>query len=194
MRAAQERYPEAIDLYRQALSVVPFPEYAAGLGDIYSKLGRSAEARQQYELVEYIGRLSALNRALYNRELVYFYADHGVKLANALELARREITVRKDIYAHDALAWALYRNGHVHEAIAPMAEALRLGTRDARLFFHAGMISHRLGETEQAIQYLEQALATNPHFHVLQADAARATLRELRSSSRSAGPGRDHDG
>ena len=46
----------------------------------------------------------ALNRVLYNRELVYFYADHGLQPAEALELARREIEVRKDIYGYDALA------------------------------------------------------------------------------------------
>lgn len=194
VQAARGRYAEAIDLYRKAMGVIPLPEYAAALGDIYAKVGRSAEAKQQYALVEYIARLNALNRTLYNRELVYFYADHGVKPAEALELARREIAVRKDIYGYDALAWALYSSGNAEEAAAPMTEALRLGTRDARLFFHAGMISRRLGKTKDAIRFLEQALATNPHFHVLQADVARATLKELRSSSRTARRETDHDG
>jgi len=194
MRAAQKRYPESIDLYRKALGVIPFPDYAAALGDIYTKLGRPAEASKQYELVEYIARLSALNRVLYNRELIYFYADHGIKLTEALGLAQREIEVRKDIYAHDALAWALYGNGKVDDAVRPMIEALRLGTRDARLFFHAGMIFHRLGDTEKARHYLEQALATNPHFHVVQADVARATLKEIQSSSKPARRGKGGDG
>jgi len=193
VRAAQQRYPEAVDLYRKALGVIPLPDYAAALGDLYAKLGRVAEAKQQYELVEYIGRLSALNRVLYNRELVYFYADHGIKPAEALELARREIEVRKDIYGHDALAWAIYANGKVEDAVGPMMEALRLGTRDAKLFFHAGMIFYRLGDTDKAMQYLERALATNPHFHVLQADLARATLKDLQSSSQRVGRGKSQD-
>src|SRR5262249_53037569 len=157
VRAAQQRYPEAIDLYRKAMGVIPLPEYAAGLGDIYTKVGRSGEARQQYALVEQIARLNALNRAVYNRELAYFYADHRVKPAAALDLAGREIEVRKDIYGYDAMAWALYHNGRAEEATSPMKEALRLGTKDARLFFHAGMIASRLGETEKAIQLLEQS-------------------------------------
>ena len=99
-----------------------------------------------------------------------------------------------DIYGYDALAWALYSSGHAEEALAPMTEALRLGTRDARLFFHAGMIAQRLGKTEQAIQWLEQTLATNPHFHILQAEVARATLTELRSSARSARREKHHRG
>src|SRR5262249_31371374 len=151
------------------------------LGDIYTKLGRSAEAQQQYELVEHIARLNALNRAVYNRELVYFYVDHRIKAVPALDLAQREIEVRKDIYGYDALAWALYHNGRAEEAIGPMKEALRLGTKDARLLFHAGMIASRLGETEKAIKFLEHALAINPHFHVLQADEARAALKDLRA-------------
>lgn len=194
VRAAQQRYPEAIDLYRRALGVIPWPEYAAALGDLYTRLGRPAEAKQQYALVEYIGRVSALNRVLYNRALVYFYADHGLKPAEALALARREIEVRKDIYAHDALAWALYGDGKAADAVGPMMEALRLGTRDAKLFFHAGMIFHRLGDTEKAMHYLARALATNPHFHVLQADVARVTLKELQSSSGRAGREKGQDG
>ena len=74
---------------------------------------RSEEARKQYELVEYIGKLSALNKALYNRELAYFYADHDIKLKEGLELAQRELDYRRDIYAYDVLAWNLYKNGKV---------------------------------------------------------------------------------
>lgn len=59
---------------------------------------------------------------------------------------------------------------------------------------HAGMIARRLGKAKDAIRFLEQALATNPHVHVLQADVARAILKELQSSSRTAQRERDHDG
>src|SRR5437763_1525357 len=69
LRGAQKRYDEAIDLYQKAIAILPMPDYAAALGDIYTKIGRSEQARQQYELVEYIGRLNAINKILYNREL-----------------------------------------------------------------------------------------------------------------------------
>src|SRR5207249_2746896 len=54
LRGAQKRYDEAIDLYQKAIAILPMPDYAAALGDIYTKIGRSEQARQQYELVEYI--------------------------------------------------------------------------------------------------------------------------------------------
>jgi tetratricopeptide (TPR) repeat protein len=157
------------------------PEYAAALGDVYTRLGRTAEAGKQYALVEYIGRLSALNRTVYNRELALFYADHDRHLPQALELARKELEARRDIYSYDVLAWALYKNGRAREAQVAMTEALRLGTLDARLFFHAGMIHRALGEHDRAREALSRALALNPHFHLLHAQVARSVLAELQA-------------
>ena len=98
----------------------------------------------------------------YRRVLSLFYADHDRDLPRALELARQDLQERQDIYGHDALAWALLKNGHPEEAARAMTEALKLGTRDARLFFHAGMIYHRLRDPSKARDYLGRALALNP--------------------------------
>jgi tetratricopeptide (TPR) repeat protein len=179
VRAAQQRYGDAIDLYQQAIAVVPLPDYVAALGDVYVKNGQPEEARQQYDLVEYIGYLNTLNQVLYNRELAYFYADHDMKLREALVLARNELEVRQDIYAYDVLAWALYKNDQPQEAMAAMGEALKLGTKDARLFYHAGLIAQRLGDTATAREYLQRALRTNPHFHLLHASVAAHALERL---------------
>jgi len=179
VRAAQRHFEEAADLYRRAIAIVPLPEYATALGDIFTRQGRVEEARKQYDLVEYIGRLNALNKILYNRELAYFYADHGVNLATALEMAQGELSARRDVYAYDLLAWALVKNGRAEEARAAIGEALKLGTKDARLYFHAGLIHAALGEPDRAHQYLARALATNPNFHVLYADVAKQTLVSL---------------
>lgn len=182
LSAARQRLDDAVTLYRRALSVIPMPEYAAGLGDVLTRAGRTDEARKQYDLVEYIGYVNTVNRVIYNRELAYFYADHDLKLATALDLARRELDVRRDVYAYDVLAWTLYKNGQAAEAQAAMAEALKLGTRDAKLFFHAGMIAKRLGHLDAAREYLTRALVTNPWFHFLHADVARRTLRDLQDA------------
>jgi tetratricopeptide (TPR) repeat protein len=183
VRTAQQRYPEAVVLYQQAIAVVPLPDYATALGDVYTKLGRPDEALKHYDLVEYIAYLNTLNKVLYNRELAYFYADHDRKLPEALDLAKKELEVRKDIYAYDVLAWALYKNDQPEEARTAMTEALKLGTQDARLFYHAGMIHHRLGEHDKARDYLRRALATNPHFHILHVAVAEHTLQTLAGRS-----------
>jgi tetratricopeptide (TPR) repeat protein len=179
VRVAQGRPDEAAELYGKALAVTPLPEYAVALGDLYTAMGRAADARRLYDLVEVIGQLNAVNKVIYNRELAYFYADHEVKLDAALALARAEHEVRRDVYGHDVLAWTLYRSGRWQEALAPMEEALELGTRDAKLFFHAGMIHRAAGNPVRAGEYLARALATNPHFHVLHAAVAARALAEL---------------
>jgi tetratricopeptide (TPR) repeat protein len=108
--------------------------------------------------------------------LVAYWTDHDKNLDEALALARQERERRRDIYTCDTLAWALYKKGLYAEAKAASDEALRLGTRDPRLLYHAGMIAHALGDRGGGAKHLRQALAINPSFDVLQADAARRTL------------------
>jgi tetratricopeptide (TPR) repeat protein len=177
--SAEGRLDEAIGFYRKAIGIIPLPAYAAALGDVYTKAGQTVEARKQYDLVEYIGRLNSFNRIVYNRELSAFYADHDIHPEEALELARKEFDVRHDIYTWDNLAWSLYRNNRQQEASDAMKEALSLDTKDALLYFHAGMIYERLGDHEKASDYLHRAIALNPQFHLLLADVARATLQKI---------------
>ena len=86
--------------------------------------------------------------------------------------------MRRDIYGADALAWTALKAGKVEEARAAIKEALRLGTKDARLFYHAGMIARAAGDAAAARDYLERALALNPQFDPLQARIARAALAQ----------------
>lgn len=194
VRGAQKNYDEAIALYQKALAVLPLPEYAAALGEVFEKVGKLEQARKQYQLVEYIGQLNALNQALYNRELAYFYADRDIKPQEGLALARRELDYRRDVYAYDVLAWNLFRNGKLDEAREAIDKALRLGTQDAKLFYHAGMIYQRLGESAQAKQFLQRALATNPHFHLLHAASAVSALKEIDAADDRMAANRQNEG
>jgi len=185
LRANNGRHGEAIALYRKAIAVVPMPAFIAELGDLYAKTGNQAEAEKQYALVEYIGLLGRINRVLHNRDLALFYADHDMKLAESLELARKELEVRHDIYTWDALAWALYKNGKFAEAAKASEKALRFGTRDSLLLFHAGTIAEALGQRDRARSELNQALQINPHFHLTYAGTARQKLAQLETQSAS---------
>jgi tetratricopeptide (TPR) repeat protein len=177
--ADQGVYAEAITLYKRAIAVVPMPIYIAELGDLYTKIGNTAEAEKQYKLVEFIGRLGHINQVLHNRDLALFYADHNRSLAESLTLAHKEFEVRHDVYTWDALAWALYKNGKLKDAQAAMEHALGNGTKDAMLLFHAGMISARLGQNARAKQQLEMAIRINPRFHVIYSDMATQQLALL---------------
>jgi tetratricopeptide (TPR) repeat protein len=178
-RAAQGRYDDAVALYTRAVTIIPQPEFLAALGDVYTVLGRSEDAQRQYDTVEVIGTLAALNRVVYNRQLALFYANHDRRTDDALDLATAEIAVRKDIYGYDALAWTLYKAGRTAEAADAITQAMQLGTRDALLSYHAGMIFDRLGDQRRARMLLADALATNSHFDLLQARVAQDTLQRL---------------
>ena len=60
-----------------------------------------------------------------------------------------------------------------------MQNALKLGTKDAMLFYHAGMIERSLNNKAKAKIYLEQALAINPYFHPTQPDEIRSVLESM---------------
>lgn len=182
VRAAQGRYDEAIDYYQRAINIVPQPDFLAALGDIYMLRDQPDEAQLQYKTVEYIGKLAELNKQIYNRQLANFYSSHDVHVKEALRLALAELESRKDIYGYDAAAWAYYRNGKSEEAQSLMDQAMALGTRDAQLYYHAGMIALQLGDKAQARDYLEQALSINSHFSVLYANEARTTLETLQAA------------
>jgi tetratricopeptide (TPR) repeat protein len=98
----------------------------------------------------------------HDRHLILFCADHNRNLEEALALARHELTVRQDIYTQDALAWTLYKLGRFSEAEAASRNALAHGTKDARLLYHAGMISRALGHYERSRKYFADARQIDP--------------------------------
>ncbi|CAN5562873.1 hypothetical protein BH18ACI1_BH18ACI1_24420 [soil metagenome] len=66
------------------------------------------------------------------------------------------------------------------EAKRAISEAMRLKTKDGRIFYHAGMIEKGLGNKRAAADYLQKALQLNPSFDVLQAENAKAALQKLK--------------
>ncbi len=169
---------KAVELYERAEQRTPLPDIAIALGDLYAKVGRADEAKRQYELVEFIEQNSPAS-GTYSRQLAMLWADHDVKLDQALTIVQRERSVRQGIFTCDALAWILLKNNRLDEAKKSIEEALRLGTRDARIFYHAGMIYEAMGDKRNASKYLRLAIATNPTFDLLQADRARQTLAAI---------------
>jgi tetratricopeptide (TPR) repeat protein len=176
VRAAQGDLAGAIERYEQAVRIIPDPQFVSALGDLYKLSGRDKDAQSQYSLVEKIGRLNELNGALYNRQLALFYSDHDLKPEEGYANALREYGVRRDIYGADALAWTAFKAGKISEAQSAIKEALRLGTKDARLFYHAGMIAQAAGDKSSAHDYLKRALTLNAQFDPLQAPIARKAL------------------
>jgi Flp pilus assembly protein TadD len=96
-----------------------------------------------------------------------------------LQKVREELATRRDVYGYDLLAWALHQSGRDADALAPMRRALSLGTRDAMLYYHAGVIELAAGDSTAARSSLASALAINPFWHPTQPATARALLDSL---------------
>ncbi|HXQ74258.1 MAG TPA: hypothetical protein VN844_27385, partial [Pyrinomonadaceae bacterium] len=105
----------------------------------YTRLGKHDLAKAEYERFELLERDNAELEKSW-RHMINFWLDHDKNLANTLALARQEYDARKDIFTCDTLAWALFKNGKVQEARTLIGEALRTGTKDARINYHAGVI------------------------------------------------------
>jgi tetratricopeptide (TPR) repeat protein len=177
VRAAQNDLEGAVKLLTEANNRVPNVETAILLGDVYAKLGNAENSRRQYELVEVIERQLGVNND--QKRLAVLWADQNIKLDEALEITKREYEMRKDIYTADALAWTLYKKGQLNEAKTAIDAAMKLKTKDALFFYHAGMIAKDLGDKKEAKKMLETALKLNPAFDLIQAENARRALVEL---------------
>ncbi len=177
--AAQGNAPAAIESYKRAQDAVPLPQYAAALEDLYAAAGNREAARRQAAMLDVLDRMEEAHRQTANRNLALAFADRDRSLARALQLARAELAVRRDIYTYDVLAWALYKNQRYVEAADAAEKALALGTPEPMFYYHAGMIDLALGNKRQARERLEHALALNPKFDPRQAPLAQAALREV---------------
>jgi tetratricopeptide (TPR) repeat protein len=111
-------------------------------------------------------------------DLALFEADHGDP-ARALALAETAYEATPSIRAADARAWALHRLGRDSEARRYSDEALRLGSRDPLLRFHAGAIAAALGDDAAARRDLDLALSTDAGFSATHAAEARELLATL---------------
>ena len=181
VRAARADYKGAIALYQKAIGIYPLPQYVVALGDVYTASGNAAMATQTYALADAEQALYKANGVDLDQELALFDADHQRNLADALVSARRAAADRPSVQSSDVLAWTLYATGDYASALVATRQSHRINTQDASFFFHSGMIEARLHMNADARADLQKAIDINPHFSLLRAPEARATLAALPS-------------
>ena len=100
---------------------------------------------------------------IFDRNWALYLAGNGRDLDEALALARKDLELRRDVHAYDTLAWVCFKKGMLSEAESAMQKALTRGTREALLFYHAGMIARAAGDPARAKDFFTRAREINPH-------------------------------
>lgn len=179
VRVAQGDLDAAVQLLTTASAQLPLAEFAISLGEVQLARGDATAASQQFGLARAIAQLDASAGVDVDLDLALFEADHG-DAARAVVMARAAQARRPGILADHALAWALQGAGQPGAAQAAITRALRTGSRDATLHYHAAVIAQTNGDVAAARAHAQQALADQPEFHPLLAPAARALLASLK--------------
>lgn len=182
---AECRWPDALDAATRAANRMPLPETLGYEADAQRALGDEPAARATDDLIAAIARIGKAG-AINDRALAVYFAEHGRdtddrsrRLDDAVAIARRDVAARDDVFAEDALAWALAQSGRWNDARVAARKAVRRNTQDARLQYHAGVIAMECGDRAEAARRLKTALELNPRFHPRYADDARERLARL---------------
>ena len=173
VEAARGNLPRAIRLARRAADAVPLPQFVSLLADLHDRAGNPRAAREQVATVRAIDRILRSNGIRTDVESAVFDADHRLGRSTLVARARAARAARPSILGDDALAWALARTGRCGEARPWSQRSLRLGTRDALVFFHRAEIERCAGDRVAARTWARKALALDPGFSVRWAPAAR---------------------
>lgn len=132
-------------------------EMQALRGDAQGAAGTAAVLRSVARLQEAAGQVVDLEMAL-------FEADAG-NAASAVRLARAAHAARpSNVFVNDALGWALLRDGQAAAAAPYVEQALRLGTADPLLRYHAAEVFAALGEPDRARAELRAVADATPWF------------------------------
>jgi tetratricopeptide (TPR) repeat protein len=150
--------PAAIEILGQALEANREPAVLVQLGEALEATGDEAAAGSVYRdavVSEAAHRATGEAPEPFGAVLE---TDHGDP-ALALTLAQRAYDHAPSIGAADALAWAALANGDLDRARSLADEALRTGTIDPAILYHAGVIAAATGQTERAEELLSESLA-----------------------------------
>ena len=178
--AARGDLEEATAVVKEAVDRFPAPAALFLLADLQHATGDTEGEQETIELVRVTTKLQEEAGQVVDLELALFEADVAEDPALAVELAEAAHAARPDnVFAADALAWALHRSGD-SEAAVPFAEqAVRLGTADPLLRYHAAEVFAAIGDDERAAEQLEVALAAGTSSFLRHQDEVEALAGRL---------------
>ena len=160
VRAAQGDVAGAVTALDELATRRPTVDGLTLLAELQRLGGDTAAADETAQLVRSVAALQEASGQVVDLEMALFEADQG-DAATALRLARAAHAARPDnVFVNDALAWALLRSGDAAAAVPHVEQALRLGSADPLLRYHAAEVFAAVGETDRARAELRTVAAT----------------------------------
>ena len=138
------------------------------LGDVYKLTGEKEKSEELYQKVKFINTMFREKGVDTDLELALFNADHNRNLKESLKDAEESLeNGSQSIKTYHILAWTNFKLGNYEDAGKNIELALRLGTKDPLMYYHAGKIYEKLDMNEKAKEYSDFALKINPYYEEL---------------------------
>jgi tetratricopeptide (TPR) repeat protein len=179
VKIAEGDYAGALAMYREMHQRTPTPELAAVVGDLEARLGRGEVAESMYDEAERLEREGWANEEPQPQALARFLAERDRKIPEAVTLAESAAAKRRDVHTMDALAWSYYRAGRTKDAKEAAEAAIRTGTRDTRILYHAAAIHVAAGDVATARTLLDRIEAPDVEVDLLASRRVRALATSL---------------
>jgi len=142
------------------------------VGVLFEIQGRFEEAKKSYEA---IGSFDKAPIAANN--LAFLYAEQGIKLDVALQLATTAKQQMPDEPSvDDTLGWIYYKKDLPALAVKPLEDSLKKRPDRAVVLYHLGLTYAKLGDKAKSRRALERALQLDPK---VGGDEAKRVLAEV---------------
>ena len=161
--AAEGDFAQAEALLKQIIERTSKPEMQQALGELYLFTDRPEAAQPWLDralpaYMDSVGR----GGVHYLHHLADFFSDAREDPAEALRWAKQDERMRPNFLTQSALAWALYRNGRIQEALIYFDRVLDSGIRDAVLYSSAAEVFEAAGDAAASSRLADLALQINP--------------------------------
>lgn len=154
LEAERRSWRSASRYAERAMAAAPTPEAFALLATTLRHQGKDNDADALEAALEGLIRESGV----VHRSWAFVLLDRGRSLDAAIAAVAADTLVRRDVQTLDLHAWALHRAGRSLEALPIIRRALRLGSVEPSLRYHAGMIESAAGDPAAARKHFDLAL------------------------------------
>ena len=177
---AKGELEEATVVVEGVVQRFPAPAALFLLADLQHAAGDAEGEQETTELVRVTSKLQEEAGQVVDLELALFEADVAEDPARAVDLAEAAYAARPDnVFAADAMAWALHRSGDSAAAVPFAEQATRLGTADPLLRYHAAEVFAAVGDDARAAEQLEVALTAGTSSFLRHQDEVEALAERL---------------